>query len=166
MKVKSLCSAVINCDINWSLGIELLRYFGEAMSTKNSLVVYRIHTHVCAHLQNTGQTWKDHQSNFGKCSRRNWRCLKLLLDIYKSECQWRLLLRVSNHCLLLILSSCPSKIERQRPNIKAVRRVFMRKRCPSLGVCLSSNLLTDILSVPPNEIIKSFFVLIHINIFM
>lgn len=60
MKVKSLCSAVINCVINWSLRIELLRYFGEAMSTINSLVVYRMHTHVCAYLQNVGQIWKDH----------------------------------------------------------------------------------------------------------
>lgn len=47
MKVKSLCSAVINCVINWSLGIELLRHFSKAMSTKASLAMYRIHTHMC-----------------------------------------------------------------------------------------------------------------------
>lgn len=153
MKVKSLRSAVINCVINWSLGMELLRYFGEAMSTKNSLVMYRIHTHTCVHAYETlGRSGKTSRAICGSAEdyrRKSWQCLKCLLDIYKSECQWRLLQCVGNHCLLLILSSCPSKIKRQRPPIKAVPRVFTRKTCPSVGVPLSFKLLTDILSVPP-----------------
>lgn len=91
MKVKSLRSAVINCVINWSLGMELLRYFGEAMSTKNSLVMYRIHTHTRVHTyEMLGRSGKTSRAICGSAEdyrRKSWQCLKWLLDIYKSECQ-------------------------------------------------------------------------------
>jgi len=48
--------------------------------------------------------------------------------------------------------------------LKTERRVFTARVGPSLGAYLSFALLTDVLSVLLDEIMKSLFTLIHIKI--
>lgn len=135
-----------------------------------------MHIHLCVCIQNFGKIPTNredtekirraiHRSTAGYRN-RNWQCLKLLHGIYKSGCQWRPLRHEDNHCLLQIHPTCHSKVKNQRPSCKAERRVVTTKVGPSLGACLSFKLLTDLLSVPLKEIMKSSFILIHIKIFI
>lgn len=134
-----------------------------------------MHIHMSVCIQNFGKIPTNredsekimrviHRSTAGYRS-RNGQSLKLLHGIYKSGCQWRPLRHEDNHCLLQIHPS-HSKVKNQRPSRKAERRELTAEVSPSLGAYLPLKLLTDLLSVPLKEIMKSSFILIHIKIFI